>query len=464
LLSTDAISEFHLSVGDVDRSLDNATRIEQITALERIKSAAAAAQATLTADLDLSTRVQRAADGVPASQRSRGIAAQIGLARMDSPHRGGTHLGQARMLLEDMAHTLARLRAGELNERRVNLIIKEVVCLDKPDRQAIDAELCSSAVTLAGLSDKAVSARAAGLAAQRDPAAIVARARKAPEERSVTSRPAPDSMAYLTSLLPMKQAVSIHATLMRDAQQAISSGAGGERTRNQIMADLLTERVLGISSTDQVPVAVELVISDRSLLAGGDAPAHVQGYGPVPAAIARDIVGDALNAEARVSLRRIYAKPSNGSLTAMESSARLFPKSLAHLIDIRDRWCRTPWCGAPIRHRDHIVKHQNGGPTSADNGAGLCEACNHAKQAPEWSARPTTSASGRHSYRITTPTGHTYDSTAPALPAPADEPIDNSDGRPLRRRVGRPKLRRRSARRAQSTRRLASTRRLSGTR
>ncbi|NIL74037.1 hypothetical protein RhoFasB10_00117 [Rhodococcus sp. B10] len=462
MLSTDAIAEFHRSVGEVDRSLDNATRIEQITALERIKSAAVAAQATLTADLDSATRVQRAADGVPASRRSRGIAAQIGLARMDSPHRGGTHLGQARILLEDMPHTLARLAAGDLNEWRVNLIVKEIVCLDKADRQAIDVELCSSVTTLAGLSDKAVSARAAGLAAERDAAAIVARARKAPEQRSVTSRPAPDSMAYLTSLLPMKQAISIHATLMRDAQQAISDGAGGDRTRNQIMADLLTERVLGISSTDQVPVAVDLVISDQSLLAGGAAPAHVQGYGPIPAAIARDLVVGALAADARVSLRRIYANPSSGSLTAMESSARLFPKSLAHLIDLRDRWCRTPWCGAPIRHRDHIVEHRNGGPTSADNGAGLCEACNHAKQAPGWSAHPTTSESGRHSFRITTPTGHIYDSTAPALPTPADPQRGDPDGRRLPRRVGRPKPRRRSARGTRPVRPLTSSRRLSG--
>ncbi|KAA0019444.1 HNH endonuclease [Antrihabitans cavernicola] len=35
------------------------------------------------------------------------------------------------------------------------------------------------------------------------------------------------------------------------------------------------------------------------------------------------------------------------------------------------------WRGyGPIRHRDHIVEHQAGGPTTADNGAGLCEACN----------------------------------------------------------------------------------------
>ena len=35
------------------------------------------------------------------------------------------------------------------------------------------------------------------------------RARKAPGQRGVTSRPAPDSMAYLTALLPMKDAVAV---------------------------------------------------------------------------------------------------------------------------------------------------------------------------------------------------------------------------------------------------------------
>lgn len=69
-----------------------------------------------------------------------------------------------------------------------------------------------------------------------------------------------------------------------------------------------------------------------------------------------------------------------------------------------------------------------GGPTSADNGQGLCAACNHTKELPGWAATRETSqpASGSahpdstahrapHTVRVTTPTGHAYDSTAPPV-------------------------------------------------
>ncbi len=46
-----------------------------------------------------------------------------------------------------------------------------------------------------------------------------------------------------------------------------------------------------------------------------------------------------------------------------------------------------PFCDAPIRHIDHITPRSEGGQTSAANGQGLCERCNHAKQAPGWTQK-----------------------------------------------------------------------------
>ena len=54
---------------------------------------------------------------------------------------------------------------------------------------------------------------------------------------------------------------------------------------------------------------------------------------------------------------------------------------------VRDQVCRIPWCGAPIRNIDHIRPFHQGGPTAADNLQGLCEACNQAKEAPDWIPR-----------------------------------------------------------------------------
>ena len=71
------------------------------------------------------------------------------------------------------------------------------------------------------------------------------RHRKAVSERRVTTRPAPDSMAYLSVLMPVEQAVCLQATLGRDADSLIATGNSGGRTRNQLMVDLLFARGTG---------------------------------------------------------------------------------------------------------------------------------------------------------------------------------------------------------------------------
>jgi hypothetical protein len=95
-----------------------ASLVERIAELERSKSAAAAEQARVTADLDAARRAREAAEGVPAAKRGRGLAAEIALARHDSPNRGGRHLGFARALVHEMPHTLAALESGALSEWR----------------------------------------------------------------------------------------------------------------------------------------------------------------------------------------------------------------------------------------------------------------------------------------------------------------------------------------------------------
>jgi hypothetical protein len=161
---------------------------------------------------------------------------------------------------------------------------------------------------------------------------------------------------------------------------------------------------------------VQVVITDRALLAGAATPAQVPGYGTVPAGWARDLISQTPSA---VWLRRLYTHPEDGSLVAMESTRRLFDGRLRRFLAARDGTCRTPWCDAPVRHLDHVVDHASGGPTSATNGQGLCVRCNHTKQQPGWRAIPEPAPDPRtwHTPTVvtTTPTGHRYASTAPPL-------------------------------------------------
>jgi hypothetical protein len=101
-----------------------------------------------------------------------------------------------------------------------------------------------------------------------------------------------------------------------------------------------------------------------------------------------------------------------GRIVSMESTRRVFAGNLRRFIVIRDQRCRTPWCDAPIRHVDHPKRHADGGSTSIDNAQGLCEACNHAKDAFGWHAR----ASGDGTVETTTASGRRYRSPVPRSP------------------------------------------------
>jgi Domain of unknown function (DUF222) len=396
----------------IDPTCGESALVERIAELERVKSAAAAGQARAAAALDAARRAAEAAAGVPAARRGRGVASEVALARLDSPARGNRHLGFAKALVHEMPHTLAALEVGVLTEWRATLIVRESACLDVEDRRALDAELCADSADLDGMGDARVAAAAKTIAYRLDPHAVVDRAAKAEAERTVTIRPAPETMTYLTALLPVAQGVSAYAALRREADTCADG-----RSRGQAMADTLVERVTGRSAAAATPIAVNLVVSDETLLGGCDVPAAIGGYGPIPAAVARGLVwGAVTDARSRATLRRLYVHPGSGALVAMESRARLFPRGLAAFIGLRDQRCRTPYCDAPIRHRDHAQPWARGGATSADNGLGQCERCNYVKEAAGWRVEPNVDETFGHTAKFTTPTGAQYRSGAPPLP------------------------------------------------
>lgn len=61
------------------------------------------------------------------------MAAEIALARRESPHRGQQHLGLARILTAEMPHTMAAFRAGRITEWRATLLVREAACLSLDD-------------------------------------------------------------------------------------------------------------------------------------------------------------------------------------------------------------------------------------------------------------------------------------------------------------------------------------------
>jgi hypothetical protein len=233
------------------------------------------------------------------AERCAGLGAEVGLARQESPVRGRQHLGLALVLVHEMPHTLAALTRGEISEWRATLIARETAVLSREHRAQVDAELADK---LAGAGDRKVADLARAIGYRLDPGSALRRVRGALADRRVGLRPAPETMANLTALLPVAQGVACKTALEKDADA--KRAAGDPRTRGQIMADTLVARITG-NPTDTVPevppVAVRLVMTDRTLLAGDTEPAHLLGYGTVPAAWARDRLA------ARVAVTRACA-------------------------------------------------------------------------------------------------------------------------------------------------------------
>ena len=359
--------------GDVDGL------VAELRELERLKCAIEARQAQAAVALDKAMRRRAAEAGVPAARQGRGVAEQGAYARRVSPHRGRILLGLAKAV-EEMPRLKSAFAAGRVSEWRTLLLARETACLELAHRQCIDSELAADHDALERMGDRQLAGAARRRAAELDNAAVARRRALAEAERRVTLRPAPDCMVYLTALLPVADGVAAYAALKAAADAAV--GTGEATSRGRAMADALLQRLTG-HAPGALPLTLNLLISEDALLGDAEESGHLEAGGIVhdaPADLARALIARALDARERVALRRLFTAPATGQLVAMESRARTFPRGLARFIRLRDRTCRTPWCNAPIRHLDHQTPWADGGPTTATNGQGLCEQCNHARQ------------------------------------------------------------------------------------
>jgi hypothetical protein len=398
-------------------------RIDQLALLERIKGAAAGAQARVTTAFAASQLADQDQHGVHRERRGRGIADQVALARGCPASQGSRHLGFAQAMAE-MPHTLALLTRGEIGEWPATVLVRETAMLSLEDRKAVDERLCAMSVDtttgevlppmVLGWTSRRVEGAARALAAELDPEAAVKRAAKAERDRRVTIRPAPDTMTYVTGLLPVAQGVAAWANLNASAKAL--KAAGDARTESQIMADLFVQRLTGQATAEAVPVEIGLVMTPDTLLGTSDRPARTDDGTVVPAQTARDL---ARRPDAPRWVRRIFTDAVTGVVTQVDPRRRRLTAHDGLVVDLRDQTCRHPGCDSAIADRDHVVRHADDGPSTRANAQGLCEGHNLVKEMPGWHARVTDARPGRHTVVTTTPTGHTYRSHAPpGLPPP----------------------------------------------
>ncbi|MGH7750794.1 MAG: DUF222 domain-containing protein, partial [Candidatus Dormibacteria bacterium] len=325
----------------------DAARIDRIAVLEQVKAAAVAAQHTeivAFARSQVETHLTQArAGGLDPRAVGRGIADQIALACRISPYHGSRRLGVARAL-EDLPRIAGLLAGGRISERLAEIVVSETRHLPVEQRRQVDKQLTEAGLEQLSIRDAANAAKR--YAYQADPAGYLARGRTARADRRVGLRPAPDTMSVLSGLLPVEQGVACLAALRAHTDTVLAAGGDG-RTRDQVMADTLVQRLTGQATASDVNVEVGIVLPLDALL-GPDhaATAEIVGHGPIPAGIAHDILATTTGQR---WWRRLFTAPQNGPLIGGDPRRRRFDGVLAHLIGLRDGGrCRDPFCDAPI--------------------------------------------------------------------------------------------------------------------
>ena len=436
------------AVAEMRSATDDFDKITQLEELQTLLNATVGAIARVSVDFEVSQREDQRRRQVPSGERGRGIADQIALARRISPAQASRDLGFARAMQHDLAGTGELLSSGLINERAAQAVHRETDHLEPSLRREVDRELAPALPEL-GVRAAANAARRAALAV--DPEGAAKRARKAAGDRAVWFKAEPDGMCKIVAFLPAPEGTAAFGALKKDAATEQATGAIDGRTRPQVMADLFVERLTGRAVREGTPVEVQLVMGADQLFgdtpqspstsptpetSDPDGPAWLDGYGPIPAAMARAIVAGhpglfgpspAEADRAQAWLRRVFTDPVTGQVTAVDPRRRRFDGTLRRFIRIRDQVCRTPFCDAPIDDTDHVHSYAEGGPTEVDNGAGVCRRFNLVKEMPGWTVRVVhgdPAGDGGvdpppghgHTIEITTPTGKTYRSTAPPVP------------------------------------------------
>ena len=144
----------------------------------------------------------------------------------------------------DAAHDVGTQPRPDL-EWSATVLVKETAILSREHRTAVDAEL---AHRLGELGPRQLGNQARKIGYRLDPGSALRRVRGANADRHVSLRPAPDTMAWLTGLLPVADGVACKVAL--DLAADAAKAQGDERSRGQIMADTLIGRITGREDRD----------------------------------------------------------------------------------------------------------------------------------------------------------------------------------------------------------------------
>ncbi len=346
---------------------------------------------------------------------SRYATAEIAAPLSISPGSARGQLGRSWFIYTILPGTYTALAEGRISAAHAQKI--QLNC--PPGAEAAlryETELLD---LLDGLSPAQLDKQAMRVSNDINPTSLEERHQVVRASRNISFTPQPDAMIEIYAYLPAVEATAIEDSLEHIARTM--QGPDEARTLAQLKADAFTNLLLGKQTSGEPGPRAEVLLTIPALTLTGhsEQPGDLEGYGPIPPSIARQIAGEAK------SWYRILTDPFNGSILAYGRKHKKPPADLKRMLRARDGHCRFPGCnrkpaGCEI---DHTKAREHGGLTNDDNLAHLCRVHHKLKHEGGWDLEQLEAGI----LRWTAPTGHTY-VTRPDHTSKPTEPLEGIEG------------------------------------
>ncbi|MCP2180330.1 protein of unknown function (DUF222) [Prauserella alba] len=336
----------------------------------------------------------------------RGVAEELTPVLRVSTREVERRIDDGVSVVRRMPQLLDSMRTGELESYGVRRVLAAVDPLDDGAARQVDGLLAERLVDAPATAWQPVNLaqRVRRLVEKVDPDGQTERARRARSERRVELTPGEHVMSSLDVSLPAEVAAACYTRV--DGMARSLRRGGDVRTLDQLRADVTADLLLGRDPGVTVPEAAAMVhlhVPVDAALTISDEGCELDGYGPIPAPVAREIMTNS-----RSIWRAVLCDPGTGEPVDLGRTRRRPSAVIRDLVRVRDRECVMPWCHRPARHCDH--DHERpwaaaGGATSVANGGPRCRRHHRLKDQPGWI---TGYDPGHGVTRVTTPHGATY--------------------------------------------------------
>lgn len=306
------------------------------------------------------------------------IAAALGIAPTTAKHR----MEIARKLAGPLSDTAAALERGEISPMHAIVLVEETAGASTAVAAEVQARVLPRAGSRTVSELRRVLRRAIAVA---DPLTAELAHAAAAADRDVQTFADDHGMATLWARLPAPDAELVFTALDAGAAR---KGADDPRRVGQRRADVLVEWAVRALDDPTLPTRqrrrphISVTVDLPTLLGLADSPAHLAGYGAVPASVARTLAADG-------EWRRLVTDATSGALLDYGRRTYTPPAALADFLLVRDSTCRFPHCPrqAECCDLDHGVPWERGGATSADNMGPLCRRHHRLKTSGRWTLR-----------------------------------------------------------------------------